>query len=75
MTTTDTGGGAAKDVLLPAKKVRARYGGRPDMWLWRVQRGDPDFPRPVVIRRRRFWRLSELLVWEEKRRCADAVAS
>jgi predicted DNA-binding transcriptional regulator AlpA len=74
MAMTDTDGGAAEDVLLPVKKMRARYCVS-DMWLWRVQRSDPEFPKPVVVRNRRFWRLSELMAWEEKRKRADAVAS
>jgi hypothetical protein len=69
---TNTGG--VNDVCLDARGVRERYGGRPDMWLWRLLESDRDFPRPLVIRRKRYWRLSELLGWEEKRRRVNATA-
>jgi predicted DNA-binding transcriptional regulator AlpA len=55
---------AVDETLIPAAQVRARYGGCSDMWIWRRLKGDPDFPRPVYIAKRRFWRLGELVVWE-----------
>ena len=64
---TDTG----TDVCLDAMGVRMRYGGRSDMWLWRRLQKDADFPRPIVIGNKRYWRLSELVAFEDRRR-ADA---
>ena len=53
------------DVLIPAPQVRKRYGGRSDMWLWRLLRdAKSGFPQPFVINRRRYWRLSDLANWE-----------
>jgi predicted DNA-binding transcriptional regulator AlpA len=43
-------------------------GNASDMWLWRRLRDDSKFPRPIEIRRRRYWKLSELIMWE--RACA-----
>jgi predicted DNA-binding transcriptional regulator AlpA len=66
---TDTG----NDVCLNALAVRMRYGGRSDMWLWRRLENDPDFPRPIRIGRKRYWRLSELLAFEEQTRAPNAT--
>jgi hypothetical protein len=54
----------SEDQLLPARAVRDRYGRVSDMWLWRRLRDDPTFPRPTLIAKRRFWRLSALVEWE-----------
>jgi predicted DNA-binding transcriptional regulator AlpA len=45
-----------------------RYAGRSDMWIWRRLKNDPDFPKPFIIGNKRFWRLSELLAYEELKR-------
>lgn len=52
------------DIRLTAPQVRARYGRRSDMWLWRLLRNDPSFPRPLVINSRRYWKVSDLEAWE-----------
>ena len=57
----------ANEKFLPAKQVRQRYGDASDMWLWRRLRDGSDFPRPVEIAGRRFWRLSALVRWERAR--------
>ena len=59
----DTGDG---ERFLPSTAVCARYGGRSAMWLHRTLTTDPAFPRPVYLGRGRlrFWRLSELVAWE-----------
>ena len=55
------------DVLLPSRQVRARYHVS-DMCLWRWLRNPQlDFPQPIRINGRRFWRLSALQVWERRR--------
>ena len=53
---------------IPANVVRDLCGGVSDMTLCRWLR-DPakDFPRPVYIGRRRFWKESEILAWLESR--------
>jgi predicted DNA-binding transcriptional regulator AlpA len=54
----------SEDIHLPAPQVRLRYG-RSDMWLWRLLRDEKSgFPRPLVINKRRYWRLSDLKNWE-----------
>ena len=55
---------------LPAGQVRARYGVS-DMSLWRWLR-DPrlNFPAPIKIHKRRYWKLTELEAWEASRSIA-----
>lgn len=56
-----------EDVFLGSKQVRQRYGGVSAMWIFRRER-DPKsgFPTPLVIHRRKFWRLRDLIAWERK---------
>jgi hypothetical protein len=54
--------------------IRTRYGGRSHMWIVRLLENDPTFPRPLLIRGRRYWRLSELTAWEETKRSANDAA-
>jgi hypothetical protein len=58
MTTIDEG------VLIPTLRVRARYGDVSAMWIERRLKDDPDFPRPIYIRSRRYWRVSDLVAWD-----------
>lgn len=55
---------ANPDRRIQAKPVRDLIGGVSDMWLHR-RLADPesDFPRPVKIGSRRFWREREILAW------------
>lgn len=55
----------ASEVYLTAPQVKARYGGRSDMWLWRMLRDEQNFPRPKMIRGHRYWRLSDLVAFED----------
>jgi hypothetical protein len=47
-----------------SKQLRTRYGGRSHMWIERLLKADPDFPKPIYIGRLRFWKLPELETWE-----------
>ncbi len=52
------------DRLVGANDVRARLGGISDMTLWRwLDSPEVGFPRPIYVRRRRFWRESDLAAW------------
>jgi predicted DNA-binding transcriptional regulator AlpA len=63
----------ADDIFLSSRQVRVRYGNVSEMWLWRREHEEgSDFPRPVKIHKRRFWRLSNLTAWE--RRLASGAA-
>ena len=53
--------------MIPAVAVRARYK-ISNMTLWRwLENQKLEFPRPISINGRRFWRLEELLGWEKSR--------
>jgi hypothetical protein len=58
--------------LLPTAKVRQRYGDVSHMWIERRLADDPNFPRPIYIAKRRFFRLGDLVAWERHK---AAVAS
>lgn len=64
--------GLVKDRFLTAKSVRERYDDISDMTLFRWLR-DPRvaFPAPVYIGRRRYWKVADLITWEQAR--ANAV--
>jgi len=55
--------------LVTANAVRELFGGVSDMTLWR-RINDPElnFPQPIIIGRRRYWREAELLAWIEAQR-------
>lgn len=58
---------------IPALPVRAMCGGISDMTLWRWL-NDPalDFPKPIYIGNRRYWREADVVAWLDSR--ADAAA-
>ena len=52
--------------LIPAATVRELCGGVSDMTLWRwLDNPALDFPRPIYISRRRYWRQADVLAWVE----------
>jgi hypothetical protein len=62
-----TGRSSEAGTLMPAKKVQQRYDIADrtlDRWL--VSK-TLNFPQPVLINKRRYWRVSELVVWERQR--------
>jgi predicted DNA-binding transcriptional regulator AlpA len=58
------------EVYLTAAQLCQRFGGKSDMWLWRLLRDEPSFPKPFVIRKQRYFRLSELVAYENAARRA-----
>lgn len=53
--------------LLPAKDVRAKFGGVSQMSLWRwLQDESLGFPKPTMIRNRRYWDSDEIEVFRER---------
>jgi predicted DNA-binding transcriptional regulator AlpA len=53
--------------LLRARKVQERYDIADrtlDRWL---ESKALNFPRPVIINKRRYWRIGELVAWERSR--------
>lgn len=61
--------------LISANAVRELCGGVSDMTLWRWL-NDPalDFPKPIYISTRRYWREADLSVWLKARAEACGVA-
>jgi predicted DNA-binding transcriptional regulator AlpA len=53
------------DALLTSDTTRARIGGVSTMCIWRWMR-DPrvQFPLPIKINRRNYWRLGDLRRWQ-----------
>ena len=52
--------------LMTAAQVRACLGGVSDMTIWRwLEDEQMDFPRPIYIRRNRYWHESEIENWIE----------
>ena len=57
------------ETYVTAPQLRARFGGRSDVWLWRLLNDNrANFPRPVMVRRYRYWKISEVEAWEEANR-------
>ena len=56
---------------IPASAVRNLCGGVSDMTLWRwLNNSQLDFPKPIVIGRRRYWREVEVIAWIERQAVA-----
>jgi predicted DNA-binding transcriptional regulator AlpA len=61
-------------MLLTAVKTRQRYGNVTEMTLYRWERDAKfDFPKPVRINSRKYFRLSELQEWERRQVGAKAA--
>jgi predicted DNA-binding transcriptional regulator AlpA len=60
----EPGGPTEPHKLISAADVRTMFGDVTDMTIWRWLK-DPDlnFPKPIYVMRRRFWRLVELTDW------------
>jgi predicted DNA-binding transcriptional regulator AlpA len=56
------------DVLLTSAQVRARVGGVSTMCIWRWMRDERvQFPHPVKMNSRNYWRLGDLRRWQAER--------
>lgn len=54
----------SQDKRIQASAVRGLCGDTSDMWLWRrLNEPGSDFPKPVYIARRRYWKESEIIDW------------
>ena len=57
------------ETYITAPQLRVRFGGRSDMWLWRLLNDEQaNFPRPVMVRGVRYFQLLEVQQWEEVNR-------
>lgn len=59
---------------IQAAEVRDLCGGISDMSLWRWL-NDPamNFPRPIYIARRRYWREAEIIAWMDAQSATAAA--
>ncbi len=57
------------EALLNSAQTKARCGSVTDMCIWRWLR-DPrvQFPQPVKINKRNYWRLGDLRAWQAQHR-------
>jgi predicted DNA-binding transcriptional regulator AlpA len=61
--------------LLTSRQVRQHYGGCSDMTLWRWLRHETlQFPRPVIINGRRYWREDEIAAFDKRQSDKPEVA-
>jgi predicted DNA-binding transcriptional regulator AlpA len=59
------------ETYLTAPQLRERFGGRSDVWLWRLLKDEQaNFPKPVIIRKCRYFPLSEVEAWVAANRAA-----
>jgi predicted DNA-binding transcriptional regulator AlpA len=59
---------------IQAATVRQMCGGISDMTLWRwLENPELDFPRPIYIGRRRYFREAEIIFWLEEREVSDGA--
>tara|TARA_R110002094_G_scaffold85688_20_gene89724 strand:- start:735 stop:977 length:243 start_codon:yes stop_codon:yes gene_type:complete len=50
--------------LISVADVRKMFGDVSDMTIWRwLKDADLNFPKPIYVQRRRFWREAELVEW------------
>ncbi|MEM1072977.1 MAG: hypothetical protein AAGI36_00880 [Pseudomonadota bacterium] len=60
-------------VLINAAAVLAIFGGITEMTLWRWLKDEElNFPKPIVIQKRRYWREAELMSWIDAQGDPDA---
>ena len=63
------------DILLTSNQTCARVGGVSHMCLWRWQRDERvNFPQPIQINRRNYWRLGDLRRWQAERASQKVAA-
>ncbi len=64
------------EALLNSAQTKARCGNVTDMCIWRWLR-DPrvQFPQPVKINRRNYWRLGDLRAWQAEHRDRNKQAA
>jgi len=56
------------DVLLTSRQTRERVGGVSNMCIWRWMRDERvQFPQPLQINRRNYWKLGDLRRWQASR--------
>ena len=58
--------------LIPAAAVRELCGGVSDMTIWRwLQHPVMNFPKPIKIGRRNYWREADMIAWLDQQVMAN----
>jgi predicted DNA-binding transcriptional regulator AlpA len=59
---------------IPAATVRELCGGISDMSLWRwLDSPTMNFPKPIRVQRRRYWKEAEVIAWLEAQTATEAA--
>ena len=73
-TRRDTDYATDDDTLLTSNQTRARVGRVSTMCIWRWMRDDRvQFPQPIQINKRNYWRLGDLRQWQARQGQQEAV--
>jgi hypothetical protein len=64
----------ASESFLNSLNVRRRYGDVSDMWLFRRLSDSSGFPKPLIIAGRKYWKMSELVDWENRQEDSNQAA-
>ncbi len=70
--TEDTGRTTQSEKRIQAAQVRAMCGEISDMTLWRWLQ-ERQFPQPIYIGRRRYWREADVIAWLEAQATSAAA--
>jgi len=54
------------DTYLNSRQLRDRYGDVSEIWIQRREKDDPNWPKPLRIAGRKFYRLRDILEYERK---------
>jgi hypothetical protein len=54
------------DTLIPDKQLRRMFGNCSQMWIWRNERRDPDFPPRIMIAGRNYRRLGDVIAYRNR---------
>jgi predicted DNA-binding transcriptional regulator AlpA len=67
-TKTYTASDSQGAVFITAAQLRERFGGMSHMFIERLLKRDPNFPRPVTLAGSmfRFWKLDDVIEWERR---------
>ncbi len=63
------------DTLMPTAAVRKDFGDVSPMWIVRRLKDDSDFPAPLYIRGRRYWKRGELAEYKRLKAAGGAARS
>jgi len=63
------------DTLMGTAAVRESFGDVSTMWVVRRMKDDPDFPAPMYIKTRRYWRKGKIAEYKRLKAAGGAARS